>query len=166
MLQEHCRCFSRNIAGFLYTLDKWYCPENQFHKEKIWEATGLYAKALWKKIHCQIFTCMLTQSCPSLCDPIDCSPPVSSVHGILQARNTGVSYHFPYSRGSFRPPPTPSQGSNPCLHVSCIGRQIVYCSNEPPRKTTMLKITLDSAENLPSISPSFISVIREGISKW
>ena len=26
------------------------------------------------------------QSCPTLCDPIDCSPPVSSVHGILQAR--------------------------------------------------------------------------------
>ena len=26
------------------------------------------------------------QSCPTLCDPMDCSPPGSSVHGILQAR--------------------------------------------------------------------------------
>ena len=26
------------------------------------------------------------QSCPTLCNPIDCSPPGSSVHGILQAR--------------------------------------------------------------------------------
>ena len=26
------------------------------------------------------------QSCPSLCDPMDCSSPGSSVHGILQAR--------------------------------------------------------------------------------
>ena len=26
------------------------------------------------------------QSCPTLCDPLDCSPPKSSVHGILQAR--------------------------------------------------------------------------------
>ena len=26
------------------------------------------------------------QSCPTLCDPMDCSPPSSSVHGILQAR--------------------------------------------------------------------------------
>ena len=26
------------------------------------------------------------QSCPTLCDPIDRSPPGSSVHGILQAR--------------------------------------------------------------------------------
>ena len=25
-------------------------------------------------------------SCPTLCDPVDCSPPGSSVHGILQAR--------------------------------------------------------------------------------
>ena len=29
---------------------------------------------------------VLTQSCPTLCDPMDCSPPGSSVHGILQAR--------------------------------------------------------------------------------
>ena len=28
----------------------------------------------------------LFQSCPTLCDPVDCSPPGSSVHGILQAR--------------------------------------------------------------------------------
>ena len=27
-----------------------------------------------------------TQSCPTLCDPMDCSPPGSSVHGIFQAR--------------------------------------------------------------------------------
>ena len=26
------------------------------------------------------------QSCPTLCDPMDCSPPSSSIHGILQAR--------------------------------------------------------------------------------
>ena len=26
------------------------------------------------------------QSCPTLCDPLDCSPPGSSVPGILQAR--------------------------------------------------------------------------------
>ena len=28
----------------------------------------------------------VTQSCPALCDPVDCSPPGSSVHGSLQAR--------------------------------------------------------------------------------
>ena len=28
----------------------------------------------------------VAQSCPTLCDPMDCSPPGSSLHGILQAR--------------------------------------------------------------------------------
>ena len=28
----------------------------------------------------------VAQSCLTLCDPVDCSPPGSSVHGILQAR--------------------------------------------------------------------------------
>ena len=30
--------------------------------------------------------CLVSQSCPVLCNPMDCSPPGSSVHGILQAR--------------------------------------------------------------------------------
>ena len=30
--------------------------------------------------------CLVTQSCLTLCHPMDCSPPGSSVHGILQAR--------------------------------------------------------------------------------
>ena len=29
---------------------------------------------------------MHAQSCPTLCDSMDCSPPGSSVHGIFQAR--------------------------------------------------------------------------------
>ena len=37
----------------------------------------------------------LLQSCPTLCDPLDSSPPGSSVHGILQARTlewVAISY--------------------------------------------------------------------------
>ena len=29
---------------------------------------------------------LVVQWCPTLCDPLDCSPPGSSDHGILQAR--------------------------------------------------------------------------------
>ena len=36
------------------------------------------------------------------CDPMDCSPPGSSVHGILQAR-TLEWVAIPFSRGSFQP---------------------------------------------------------------
>ena len=33
-----------------------------------------------------VLACVQAQSCPSLCKPMDCSPPGSSVHGIFQAR--------------------------------------------------------------------------------
>ena len=38
----------------------------------------------WLSAHNQ--EVLVAQSCPSLCDPTDCSPPGSSVHGVLQAR--------------------------------------------------------------------------------
>ena len=37
----------------------------------------------------------LLQSCPTLCDPIDCSPPGSAVPGILQARTLESGLPFP-----------------------------------------------------------------------
>ena len=50
-----------------------------------------------------IILCVLSdkslQSCPTLCDPMDCSPPVSSVHRILQARILEW-VTMPSSRGS------------------------------------------------------------------
>ena len=39
----------------------------------------------------------VNQSCPTLCDPMDCSPPGSSVHGILQAK-TLEWVAIPFSR--------------------------------------------------------------------
>ena len=61
---------------------------------------------------------LVTQSCLTLCDPMDCSPSGSSVHGILQARmQKPVS--IPSLQGIFQ-----TQGSNPSL-PHC--RQILYC---------------------------------------
>ena len=34
--------------------------------------------------------CSVTQSCPALCDPMDCSSPGSSVRGDSPGKNTGV----------------------------------------------------------------------------
>ena len=36
--------------------------------------------------YCWTVLCLVAQSCPTLWNPLDCSPPGSSVHGILQAR--------------------------------------------------------------------------------
>ena len=41
------------------------------------------------------------QSCPALCDPMDCSPPDSSVCADSPGRNAGVGCHVLPSRGSF-----------------------------------------------------------------
>ena len=40
----------------------------------IFKLTSLYTEVL------------VAQPCPTLCDPMNCSPPGSSVHGIFQAR--------------------------------------------------------------------------------
>ena len=37
--------------------------------------------------------CLATQSCPPLCNPTDCSPPSSSVHGDSPGKDTGVGCH-------------------------------------------------------------------------
>ena len=57
------------------------------------------------------------QSCPTLCDPMDCSPPCSSVHGISQARILDW-VAMPFSRGSFQ-----SRDGTSVSYVSCIDRQ-------------------------------------------
>ena len=47
-------------------------------------------------------TVLIAQLCPTLCDLMDCGPPGSSVHGILQARILEW-IAIPYSKGSSRP---------------------------------------------------------------
>ena len=60
------------------------------------------------------------QSCPTLCNPMEGSPPGSSVRGILQARILEWVV-MPSSRGSSWP------RDRTCVsHVSCIGRQVLY----------------------------------------
>ena len=66
-----------------------------------------------------IFTwlCVHAQSCLTLCDPTDCSPPGSSVYGISKARIlewVAISS----STGSSQP--------RDQTRISCIGRQILY----------------------------------------
>ena len=51
----------------------------------------------------------VTQSSLTLCDPMDCSPPGSSVHGDSPGKSTGVGCHV-FLQGIF-----PTQGSNPGL---------------------------------------------------
>ena len=59
---------------------------------------------------------LATQSCPTLCNPMHCSPPGSSVHGILQARVPKEWVAVPFPRGVSQPRDwTPS----PALQADC-----------------------------------------------
>ena len=69
----------------------------------------------------------VAQSCPTLCDPMNCSLPGSSIHGIFQARVLGVDWHF-LLQGIF-----PTQGLNPGLpHY----RQMLYCLSHQGSQNT------------------------------
>ena len=60
------------------------------------------------------------KSCLTLCYPVDCSPPGSSVHRDSPGKNTGVGCRA-FLQGISQP------GDRTCVsYVSCIGRQVLY----------------------------------------
>ena len=83
-----------------------------------------------KKNVCVCCLYVVTKSCPTLCDPMGCSLPGSSVHRILQARVLEW-VATSYSRGSSRP-----RDRNSVSCVPCIGRHILIHSTT--RKVQLL----------------------------
>ena len=65
---------------------------------------------------------MWTQSCPTLCDPMDCNPPGSSVCWILQARILEW-IAFP------TPGDLTDRGIEPAMSPALVGR---FFTTEPP----------------------------------
>ena len=88
---------------------------------------NIICKVLNSCIHIRLYTYMhacvhakLLQSCPTLCNPVNCSPPGSSVCEILQARIVEwVAMHS--SRGSSQP-----RDGTQVSYVSCIVRWVLY----------------------------------------
>ena len=70
------------------------------------------------RLHCG---CLVFQSCPTLCDPTDCSPPGSSVHGVSQARILEWVVIFSSKETS---------RSRDQTRVSCIGRYSLPLSHQ------------------------------------
>ena len=64
--------------------------------------------------------CLVSQLCPTLCDPMDCSPPGSSVHGDSPGKDTGVGL------------PCPPPGDLPNLEIK--PRSPALQASEPPGK--------------------------------
>ena len=65
-----------------------------------------------------VFSCVysVTQSCPTLCDPLDCSPPGSSVHEVFQSRVLDC-LPFPPPRDLPNPGIKPKSFAPPSLQV-------------------------------------------------
>ena len=69
------------------------------NKSNMTEKLSLY---IWYSLNFVCVCVLVAQSCPTLCDPMDCSPPGFSVHGILQARILEWVV-ISFSRGSSQP---------------------------------------------------------------
>ena len=87
---------------------------------------------------------LVTQSCRTLCNPMDCSSTGSSVPGILQTRILEW-VAIPFSRGSSQP--------KDWTYISCISRQ--FFTTEPPRKpmilyTSLIECPCCSLQSIPS----------------
>ena len=77
--------------------------------------------------------CLITQLCPTLCDPVDCSPRGSSVHEDSPGKNTGVVCHA-LLQGIF-----PTQGLKPG-HLHC--KWILYHLRYQGSPQVMAKMVL------------------------
>ena len=81
---------------------------------------------------------LVAQSCPTLCNPVDCSLPCYSVQGDSLCKNTGLGCHA-LLQGNF-----PTQGLNSGLpHCG----QILYHLSQPGKDTvkTIQKLKFESA---------------------
>ena len=79
-----------------------------------------------------VYSMSVAQSYPTLCDPMDCSPPGSSVHGILQARVLKW-VAIPFSRESSQP--------RDWIQVSCLAGRFftIWATREAHVYTSVYK---------------------------
>ena len=99
-LHFHCRC-SGSIPSprtKLLMLEGWPKPKLNKYFWKTNHGQTLESVVAGGGVEWGSVVCMCAQSCLTFCDPMDWSPPGSSVHGILQARKTGVGCNFPLQR--------------------------------------------------------------------
>ena len=83
------------------------CPSQRMSREPstpslmgpAWDKLCKWSRTLWSRARLTYVCVLVTQSCLTLCDPMDCSLPGSSVYGILQARVLEL-VAMSFSRGS------------------------------------------------------------------
>ena len=113
IVAERCT-YPKCSAWWIFT--NWAaCPRNQHPGRRVgphntfslWKGKGTMSWAVLAiptdfLFMASLVVVLFAQSCPTLCDPMDCNLPGSSVHGILQARILEW-LAIPFSRGSSWP---------------------------------------------------------------
>ena len=89
---------------------------------------------------CVTIMYMVAQSCPTICNPMDCSPSGSSVHGDSPGKNTGVGCH------ALLQEIISTQGSNPGL-PHC--RRILYHLSHQGNPRTLERVAYPFFRGLP-----------------
>ena len=103
------------LIYFRYYL--WSLRFNKNIKIEVWLLYTAVSGSVVQQSESAVYAWLVAHSCPTLCDPMDCSPPDSSVHGDSPGKNTRVSCHA-LLQGIF-----PTQRLNPGL-LHC--RWILY----------------------------------------
>ena len=96
-----------------------------------------YYMVIFKGIFLFCNLCLVAQTCPIFSSPLDCSPPGSSVHEILQERI--LEWAAMLLQGIFL-----TQGLNPCLLCLLCCRWILYPLSHRGRTKNFLNIPLFS----------------------
>ena len=99
--------FIQGLSWTIHRLSKWFLMMAKSFISR-------FKRLLWWRNVC---VCLVTQSCLTLCNPMDCSPPGSSVHEVSPSKNPGVGCPALF-QGIF-----PTQGSNSglllCRQILC-----------------------------------------------
>ena len=111
----------------LWSLPVWLDPCSPLTLGRIWASCSIslpyiYVNLHWLKHSAWVFSRL---ACPTHCNPVDCSPPGSSVHGMPQARIL-ERVTISYSRGS--------SWRRDWTCVSCLAGGCF--TTEPPQKPT------------------------------
>ena len=114
---------------------------SHLHDADLYSVTS---KVFWTLVAIRKLMC--TQSCPTLCDPRDWSPPGSSCLWNFSGKNTGVGCHFLF-QGIF-----PAQGLNPNL-LHFLRWQADSLPRVPPILVVVTKLIQSHNFNNTNIKP-------------
>ena len=128
----------------------------------LWSSRGSLVPPPFLPLVSSAYLCLVAQSCLTICNPMDSSPPGSSVHGDSPGKNTGVGCHA-LLQGIFR-----IQRLNPglplCMQILChLSHQGSSCISEiidiSPGMSLLVSLTkYDPLEKIMAIYFSILAL--------